>query len=144
MGPKSERHLIDIHVGNRVRIRRVMLKISQGELAETLGMTYQQVQKYEKGTNRISASVLYAISGAFKIQPAFFFEGLPSPTSANIKKDILPFGRYDKFLATKDGVAVVEALTKLGSGPRKKLVRLIVEMADTLAKRPLGKIVESA
>ena len=107
-------------------------------------MTYQQVQKYEKGTNRISASVLYAISSAFKVEPAFFFEGLPSPTSANIKKDILPFGRYDKFLATKDGVAVVEALTKLGSDSRKKLVRHIVEMANTLAKRPPGTIAEIA
>ena len=110
-----------------------MLKTSQLKLAETLGLTYQQVQKYEKGTNRISASVLYAISSALKVEPAFFFEGLPSPTPANIKKDILPFGRYDKFLATKDGIAVVEALTKLGSDARKKLVRRIVEMADTLA-----------
>ena len=107
-------------------------------------MTYQQVQKYEKGTSRISASVLYAISSAFKVEPAFFFEGLPSPTSSNIKKDILPFGRYDKFLATKDGVAVVEALTKLGSDPRKKLVRHIVAMANTLAKRPPGTIAEIA
>ena len=122
----------------------MILKISQSKLAETLGMTFQQVQKYEKGTNRISASVLYAISSAFKVHPAFFFEGLPSPTPANMKKDILPFGRYDKFLATKDGVAVVEALTKLGSDSRKKLVRHIVEMADTLAERPPGKIVEIA
>ncbi len=59
MRSKSARHSIDIHVGNRVRMRRMMLKISQTKLAETLGMTFQQVQKYEKGTNRISASVLY-------------------------------------------------------------------------------------
>ncbi len=122
---KVGRHSVDIHVGNRVRMRRVTLNISQSELAETLGLTIQQVQKYEKGTNRISASVLYAISGTLKAEPAFFFEGLPSSTSANIKKEILLFGRYDKFLATKDGVAVVEALTKLGSDSRKKLVRHI-------------------
>ena len=72
----------------------------------------QQVQKYEKGTNRISASVLYEISGALKIEPGYFFEGLPSPTHANLKNDILPLGRYENFLATKDGIAVVEALTK--------------------------------
>ncbi len=117
-------------------MRRLLLKISQSKLAETLGMTFQQVQKYEKGANRISASVLYAISGALKVEPAFFFEGLPSPTPANIKKGILPFGRYDKFLATKDGVAVVEALTKLSGDSRKKLVQHIVETANTLAERP--------
>ena len=76
MEPKSGRHPVDIHVGNRVRVRRMMLKISQSELAETLGLTYQQVQKYEKGANRISASMLYAISNALTVEPAFFFEGL--------------------------------------------------------------------
>ena len=138
MRSKSARHSIDIHIGNRVRTQRVMLSISQGELAETLGMTYQQVQKYEKGANRISASVLYAISSALRVEPAFFFEGLPSPTPANMKKDILPFGRYGEFLATKDGLAVVEALTKLGRDSRKKLIQHILQMADTLAKRPPG------
>ena len=113
MRSKLARNSIDINIGNRVRMQRVMLNISQGDLAETLGMIYQQVQKYEKGTNRISASVLYAISGTIKVEPAFFFEGLPSPTPANTKKGHLLFGRYDQFLATKDGVAVVEALTKL-------------------------------
>ena len=102
-------------------------------------MTYQQVQKYEKGTNRISASVLYEISGALKIEPGYFFEGLPSPTHANLKNDILPLGRYENFLATKDGIAVVEALTKLRGNSRKILFRHIVEVANTRPKRRLDR-----
>lgn len=79
MLPKSRRHTVDVHVGNRLRSRRVKLGLSQAALATAIGMTFQQVQKYEKGTNRISASVLYAISGVLDVEPAFFFEGLPSP-----------------------------------------------------------------
>ena len=108
MLPKSGRHSVDVHVGNRVRIRRVMLQLSQATLAKALGMTFQQVQKYEKGTNRISASVLYAISGALDVEPVFFFECYPSPRKARMSEDVVPLGRYEKFLATKDGTAVVE------------------------------------
>ncbi len=79
---KSRRHAVDVHVGNRVRIRRMKLGLSQATLAKALGMTFQQVQKYEKGANRISASVLYSISGALDVEPEFFFEGLPSPRKA--------------------------------------------------------------
>lgn len=132
MRSKSGRHSVDIHVGNRVRMRRLMLKVSQTELAEALGLTYQQVQKYEKGANRISASMLHAISNALAVEPAFFFEDLPGP--AKVNKPISPIGRYDGFLATKDGAAAVEALTRLDDKSRKMLVRHIVELADILAK----------
>ena len=85
MLPRSRRHAVDVHVGNRVRIRRMKLGLSQATLAKALGMTFQQVQKYEKGANRISASVLYEISGTLDVEPAFFFEGLPSPRKALLR-----------------------------------------------------------
>lgn len=135
MRSKSARHPVDIHVGNRVRMRRVMLELSQSTLAKALGLTFQQVQKYEKGANRVSASMLYGISGVLKVDPAFFFEGLPMATETGIKKDLLPLGPYEKFLATKDGAAVVEALTKLDDKSRKMLVRHLVETAETIGKR---------
>ena len=68
---KSRRHAVDVHVGNRVRIRRVTLGLSQATLAKALGMTFRPVQKYEKGANRISASVLYAISGRLMLSRHF-------------------------------------------------------------------------
>lgn len=70
--------LIDKHVGNRVRMRRLMLKMTQEKLGDELGLTFQQVQKYEKGTNRISASRLQYLSRILDVPVPFFFEGLPS------------------------------------------------------------------
>lgn len=68
--------LIDKHVGNRVRVRRLSLGISQQELAGQLGLTFQQIQKYEKGANRIGASRLYELAGLLRVNVDFFFEGL--------------------------------------------------------------------
>src|ERR1700678_1752014 len=68
---------IDKHVGSRVRMRRMMLGMSQEKLGDALGLTFQQVQKYEKGTNRIGASRLQQISHILQVPVAFFFEGAP-------------------------------------------------------------------
>ena len=68
----------DKHVGSRVRMRRMMLGMSQEKLGDALGLTFQQVQKYEKGTNRIGASRLQQISHTLQVSVAFFFEGAPS------------------------------------------------------------------
>jgi len=74
--PRAQRaHHIDIHVGARVRTRRKALKISQQELAGHLNLTFQQVQKYERGSNRISASKLFEIAQVLQVPVAFFFEG---------------------------------------------------------------------
>lgn len=70
-------HPVDQHVGLRVRARRKLLGMSQEKLADALGLTFQQVQKYERGANRVSASKLYEISRSLKCEPAYFFEGLP-------------------------------------------------------------------
>ena len=70
---------IDKHVGSRVRMRRMMLGMSQEKLGDALGLTFQQVQKYEKGTNRIGASRLQQISLILQVPVAFFFEGAPTP-----------------------------------------------------------------
>src|SRR6516165_2116231 len=69
---------IDKHVGSRVRMRRMMLAMSQEKLGDALGLTFQQVQKYEKGTNRIGASRLQQISHILQVPVAFFFEGAPN------------------------------------------------------------------
>lgn len=66
---------IDSHVGNRVRMQRILLKMSQEKLGEALGITFQQVQKYEKGVNRISASRLQQIAQFLNVPPSFFFSG---------------------------------------------------------------------
>lgn len=78
---------VDIHVGGRVRAQRLLVNMTQTELAEALDLTFQQVQKYEKGTNRISASKLYHIARVLGVDPGFFFEGLPTLNKKKSKED---------------------------------------------------------
>ena len=98
--------LIDKHVGTRVRMRRLMLGMTQTELANALGITFQQVQKYEKGDNRISAGKPAAISSFLQAPIPFFFEGLPTGEKPVKKDDPLPSDVF-QFLATSDGVSLV-------------------------------------
>src|SRR5271170_2236566 len=79
--PERSPNPIDVHVGLQVRLRRKELKISQEKLAESLGLTFQQVQKYERGANRISASKLYEIARALRAPVSYFFDGLADPAS---------------------------------------------------------------
>lgn len=74
---QTEVHPVDKHVGEKVRLRRLALGLTQSDLAKTLGLTFQQVQKYEKGTNRVSASKLFETARGLHVPIAFFFEGLP-------------------------------------------------------------------
>jgi len=69
-------HPVDVHVGARIRLRRKTLRISQSDLGEALGLSFQQVQKYERGGNRVSASKLYEIAGKLETPIGYFFEGL--------------------------------------------------------------------
>lgn len=74
---KSDPDPVDLHVGKRLRLRRQMMNISQETLANDIDLTFQQVQKYESGYNRISASRLYHIAAVLKVTPSYFFDGLP-------------------------------------------------------------------
>jgi transcriptional regulator with XRE-family HTH domain len=87
--PKSQ-HPIDKHVGSRVRMRRMMLGLSQEKLGDALALTFQQVQKYEKGTNRISASRLQHLTQILAVPIAFFFEGVPTVPGKPIGKSAPP------------------------------------------------------
>ena len=102
----------DKHVGLRVRTRRLMLDLSQPQLAEALGITFQQVQKYEKGTNRISASRLQHIASILQAPIPFFFEGLPEPSNKLAKgASAPPLSDVFQFLATADGVSLATSFT---------------------------------
>ena len=96
---------IDKYVGSRVRMRRMMLGMSQQNLAGKLGVTFQQVQKYEKGTNRISASRLQAMSHILQVPIPFFFEGAPQTARQSRRGGEAPFPAYvSEFLANSDGL----------------------------------------
>ena len=119
---------IDKHVGSRVRMRRMMLGMSQSTLADGLDLTVQQVQKYEKGTNRISASRLQHISQILQLPVTFFFEGTPGQSK---EKDDAPSLAYvTDFLATRNGLALTKAFMKIKDAKlRRNIVNLIEEIA---------------
>jgi transcriptional regulator with XRE-family HTH domain len=122
---------IDKHVGSRVRIRRMMLGMSQEKLGDALGLTFQQVQKYEKGTNRIGAGRLQQISLILQVPVSFFFEGAPPPPGklSGLGEALSPAYVTD-FLATSDGLTLVKGLMRI---PNPKLRRRIVELVEEMA-----------
>jgi transcriptional regulator with XRE-family HTH domain len=123
---------IDRHVGSRVRMRRMMLSMSQEKLGDSLGLTFQQVQKYEKGTNRIGASRLQQISHILQVPVAFFFEGAPDlPGDVPRVGAEAPSPSYvSDFLATSDGLALTKAFMRISDA---KLRRRIVDLVQQIA-----------
>jgi transcriptional regulator with XRE-family HTH domain len=125
---------IDKYVGSRVRMRRIMLGMSQEKLGEALGLTFQQIQKYEKGTNRVGASRIQQISEILQVPVSFLFEG--GPTSAAAGGD--GFGEASSptyvsdFLATSEGLALTRAFTRIADS---KLRRSIVDLVEQIAAR---------
>ena len=118
---------IDKHVGSRVRMRRLMLDMSQEKLADRLGVTFQQVQKYEKGTNRISASRLQQASQILDVPVSFFFEHVPELASHGRGQGAYFSAAYvDSFLATSDGLSLVKAFMQIKDRAlRRSIVRLV-------------------
>jgi transcriptional regulator with XRE-family HTH domain len=124
---------VDRYVGSRVRMRRIMLGMSQEKLGEALGLTFQQIQKYEKGTNRVGASRIQQISEILQVPVSFLFEGGPSGIARadNLGEDASPAYISD-FLATSEGLALTRAFTRIGDA---KLRRSIVDMVEQIAAR---------
>lgn len=123
---------IDVFVGSRVRLRRLMVGMSQEALADRLGVTFQQVQKYEKGTNRISASRLQAISEVFRVPPSFFFQdedsAMPSAGAGHETGDV------SSFVSSKEGLDLNRAFLKIeDAGVRKSIISLATALSKASA-----------
>ncbi len=132
---------IDKHVGSRVRMQRVLIGMSQERLGGALGLTFQQVQKYEKGTNRIGASRLQQIAGILKVPPAFFFEKMPDDGAASAQ-DVPGLaeegaGFVVDFLSTSEGLMLNKAFVRIKEARvRKKIIDLVTALADEAATTP--------
>lgn len=124
---KKKPNPTDVHVGSRVRMRRMMLQMSQEKLGDALNLTFQQVQKYEKGTNRIGASRLQQIATILRVPVSFFFEGGPSADGTPAVDAVPDYAQA--FLATTDGLAIARAFPKLEAKMRRRFVDLVEEMA---------------
>jgi transcriptional regulator with XRE-family HTH domain len=129
---KKRPNPIDVHVGSRIRLRRNMLGISQEKLGENLGITFQQVQKYEKGTNRVGASRLQAIASILEVPVSFFFEDAPGQGGEPAKgfaEDNATTYVVD-FINSAEGLQLNRAFVRI-SDP--KVRRRIIDLVKTLA-----------
>jgi transcriptional regulator with XRE-family HTH domain len=127
MGRKNPPDPVDREVGQRVRERRVALAMSQSAVADALGLTFQQIQKYERGANRISASRLYHLAEFLGVKPEFFFAANGSQALGSAQ----PFDFIAKLLATAEGSQLVVAFQRIPDAKvRRRLAALVQELAD--------------
>jgi transcriptional regulator with XRE-family HTH domain len=131
MANKKQPNPIDVHVGSRVRLRRMMLGMSQEKLGEHLGITFQQVQKYEKGTNRIGASRLQHIARVLTTPISFFFEDAPGEvTAVPGLAESEPAGYLMDFLSSSDGIQLNRAFVRIKDARvRRRLIDLVRAVA---------------
>jgi transcriptional regulator with XRE-family HTH domain len=125
---KKRPNPVDIHVGSRVRLRRNMIGMSQEKLGEQLGITFQQVQKYEKGTNRIGASRLQAISTILDVPVSFFFEDAPDVGHGSARgfEESNSTQYVVDFLNSSEGIQLNRAFVKISDPQvRRKVVDLV-------------------
>lgn len=116
----SEPTPVDLNVGERIRIRRKLLGLSQETLARSLGLTFQQVQKYERGTNRISASKPFQTACTLQVSVSYFFDGLEEDGHAEVSEDE---STVHAFLATAEGVELAASFLLIASpGVRRRVL----------------------
>ena len=129
--PRSYVNPTDKYVGSRLRMRRLMLDMSQTNIADALGLTFQQVQKYERGSNRISASRLQHLSQILQVPVPFFFEGAPAASAGPAAQAPAEGPSYvANFLATSEGLDLVKAFVSIEDPElRRAIVRLVQALA---------------
>ena len=134
MSGKAAGKEINLHVSKRVRAARNAAGLSQEAVANRLGVTFQQVQKYEKGTNRIGASRLQQISRTLGVPVAFFFEGAPNLEETEGFGEGASPPYVAEFLSTAEGLSLTRAFTKIRDA---RVRRRIVELVEALAEQPV-------
>lgn len=128
---------VDQHVGKRLKARRVGLRISQTEIGKKLGVTFQQIQKYENGSNRVGASNLFKLAGALKVQVSFFFDEMPKAGKRGFAE-----GKQEKLsrdpMVEPESIKLVHNFHRITNpGVRQQVFQLVKSLADTeTAKRP--------
>ena len=134
MANKKSPDPVDRHVGARIRMRRLMLKFSQTQLGDALGLTFQQVQKYEKGSNRVGASRLQHIASILQVPVSFFFEEAPINRSEPAQISDAPSPEFvTAFVSTTEGLKLIRAFTSIKN---TTLRRCIVQLVEQIARPP--------
>lgn len=126
---------IDVHVGSRLRMRRMLVGMSQEKLGESLDLTFQQIQKYEKGSNRISASRLYDMSRILDVPVQFFFDDMVRADAAGTGKADKPSGSFEmiEFLSSPDGAQLVRTFSEIESPEVRRNILDLVKSVSGIA-----------
>ena len=129
---RRDPNYIDVHVGTRMRMRRQLINMSQERLGELLGITFQQIQKYEKGSNRISASRLFYSAKTLGVPVQFFFDGLPGVDAEGGFNEASKGDEFVATMMTPEGVQLAKAFSDADTATKRKLIaglaRLVVDM----------------
>ena len=127
----------DLHVGRRMRMRRLMLQMSQEVFATELGVTFQQVQKYEKGVNRVSASRLQQAANILQVPVQFFFEGLSKTETGSKGREDTSYSLISDLLSSPDGIALAKGFMQIENRTlRRHIVKLVAQIgASDAAKK---------
>ncbi|RWD51592.1 MAG: XRE family transcriptional regulator [Mesorhizobium sp.] len=131
---RKQPEAVDVHVGRRIRMRRVWMEMAQATLGEAIGVTFQQVQKYEKGTNRVGASRLQQIANVLEVPVSFFFEDMPG--GADNDADHVGVGsvlhpELMQFVMSDEGLALTRAFCRIKDEKvRTRVVSLVKVLAD--------------
>lgn len=120
------KHPVDVHVGKRVRHRRWMVGMTQQQLAERVGIKFQQIQKYETGMNRVSASRLWDIADALEVPVSFFFEGLDQTQTPEAANESAPAD----ILSDKEALELVRSYYAMPENQRRRLFELARVLSD--------------
>ncbi len=129
---KKEPRPVDKYVGSRIRLRRNMIGLSQETLGERIGLTFQQVQKYEKGSNRVGASRLQQIADVLQTSPAWFFEGAPGVGNGGERTALSEAvdAEFIAFMADRLAAPLMRGFVKLEPGLKRSIVDLVVAAAN--------------
>lgn len=116
----------DAHVGARVRLRRIQLGMSQTGLGDALGLSFQQIQKYEKGTNRIGASRLHEIATALRVAHSYFFENQFSDLWGEVDPSVATM--FNDFLGSADGLRLMRSFVRIKSREMRRALSALVDL----------------
>ena len=132
--PRKSNSELDSYIGARLRMRRLMLGMSEEALGEKLSLTFQQIQKYEKGTNRVSASRLYELAQALDVPVQYFFDGISAEDEAVLHEAIAEdahLSPFPDFVSSGQGIQLNSAFLRIGD---RKMRRDVLAMIEGIAR----------
>jgi transcriptional regulator with XRE-family HTH domain len=138
--PASDAHPVDRHVGQQIRIWRIQSNVTQSDLAKSIGVSFQQVQKYENGKNRVSASTLYLMARSLNTPVSRFFEGLPELDDGSHSGFVNEIDERIAYVSTAEGRRLIESVLNLSPRVRSKFAAL----ANSLVEEEDAKMIERA